>query len=142
VLWLLGLFLAGFPFFTFTPSFGLRESLARIRFLGVLPRLAICCVLGALLYRRLRARGLAVLVAVLLAGYWAVLAGARHLDSKSETSPRGSTRPCSACTCGGRSTTPKGTCAYSGAECVARRPVPTPRTDTALVTGRRSRSPR
>jgi predicted acyltransferase len=68
IIWGLGLFLAGFPFF----------RLATIRIPGVLARIAWCYVAAALTARavsgdRYRARTLAVVVAALLAGYWILL---------------------------------------------------------------------
>lgn len=68
VIWGLGLFLAGFPFF----------RLATIRIPGVLARIAWCYVAAALLARAVAHRGdrgRAVLMAavVLLAGYWLLL---------------------------------------------------------------------
>ena len=68
IIWGLGLFLAGFPFFRF----------ATIRIPGVLARIAWCYVAAALLARavasdRDRARSILVAVVVLLGGYWIVL---------------------------------------------------------------------
>jgi predicted acyltransferase len=69
IIWGLGLFLAGFPFF----------RLATIRIPGVLARIAWCYVAAALVARgvsgdRRRAQKVAVVVAVLLIGYWVLLA--------------------------------------------------------------------
>ena len=50
ILFLLGLFLAGYPFFTFSPDFGIAESLSNIRIPGVLQRIAICYAVVSLLY--------------------------------------------------------------------------------------------
>lgn len=68
VIWGLGLFLAGFPFF----------NLATIRIPGVLARIAWCYVAAALLarvvaHRRDRRRLILVAALALLAGYWLVL---------------------------------------------------------------------
>jgi predicted acyltransferase len=71
-LWLygLGLLLALYPSFDF----------ATVRLVGVLPRLAICYLAAALVYRamlgrseRARLRGALVAAAMLLAGYWALM---------------------------------------------------------------------
>ena len=69
VIWGLGLFLAGFPFF----------RLATIRIPGVLARIAWCYVAAALIARavshdRQRDRVVAGVVVALLAGYWLLLA--------------------------------------------------------------------
>ena len=69
VIWGLGLFLAGFPFF----------RLATIRMPGVLARIAWCYVAAALLTRvvaaeRHRHRSILLVVAALLGGYWVLLA--------------------------------------------------------------------
>jgi predicted acyltransferase len=68
IIWGLGLFLAGFPFF----------RLATIRIPGVLARIAWCYVASALMARvvatsRGRYRSVFTVVAVLLAGYWLLL---------------------------------------------------------------------
>ena len=69
VIWGLGLFLAGFPFF----------RLATIRIPGVLARIAWCYVAAALVTRvvaadRHRYRSVLLIVAALLGGYWILLA--------------------------------------------------------------------
>jgi predicted acyltransferase len=69
VIWGLGLFLAGFPFF----------NLATIRIPGVLARIAWCYVVAALLARavagdRQRYRSILAVAMALLAGYWMLLA--------------------------------------------------------------------
>jgi len=68
IIWGLGLFLAGFPFF----------RLATIRIPGVLARIAWCYVAAALLARavggdRYRTRSVLLVVAALLGGYWMLL---------------------------------------------------------------------
>ncbi len=69
IIWGLGLFLAGFPFF----------NLATIRIPGVLARIAWCYVAAALLARaaarsRVRNRSILIAALALLAGYWLLLA--------------------------------------------------------------------
>ena len=49
VLFGLGLFLAGYPFFTLEPTLQLREGLRSIRIPGVLQRIAVCYGATALL---------------------------------------------------------------------------------------------
>ncbi len=70
ILFLIGLFLAAFPFFHFDPSFGLRESLTRIRIFGVLQRIALGYLFAALLYVYLSKRSLIVLTIIILIAYY------------------------------------------------------------------------
>jgi predicted acyltransferase len=72
-----GLFLNGFPYF----------HLDRIRYLGVLQRIAICYLICASLFLVLKIRGLIIAIVTLLAGYWLLMmlvpvpgCGAGHLD--------------------------------------------------------------
>jgi predicted acyltransferase len=72
-----GLFLNGFPYF----------HLDRIRYLGVLQRIAICYLICATLFLVLKVRGLIVTIITLLAGYWLLMmlvpvpdCGAGHLE--------------------------------------------------------------
>jgi predicted acyltransferase len=76
ILYLIGLFLAGFPYFHFS----------RIRYLGVLPRIALCYLIAASIFLTLRVRGIIVAMLTLLLGYWLLMAfypvpvcGAGHL---------------------------------------------------------------
>jgi len=64
ILFLLGLFLSGFP----------RFDLANLRIPGVLQRIAVCYLAAAALYLVTGARGRAVAAATLLLGYWAAMA--------------------------------------------------------------------
>jgi len=59
----LGLFLNGFPYF----------PLATLRYCGVMQRIGLCYLMGALLLLVMKKRGLALTVAVLVLGYWALL---------------------------------------------------------------------
>ncbi|MDX1741348.1 MAG: heparan-alpha-glucosaminide N-acetyltransferase domain-containing protein [Rhodothermales bacterium] len=70
ILFLLGLFLAGYPFLTFSPDFGIAESLSNIRIPGVLQRIAICYAVVSLLYLFASTRTQVVVSAVILLGYW------------------------------------------------------------------------
>lgn len=72
-----GLFLNGFPYFHFD----------RIRYLGVLQRIAICYLISASLFLILKIRGLVVAIVTLLTTYWLLMmlvpvpgCGAGHLD--------------------------------------------------------------
>ena len=55
-------------------SGGLREGWDQIRWLGVLQRIAIAYAVGAVLFRVLRPRGLAITAGAILLGYWAAMA--------------------------------------------------------------------
>ena len=59
----IGLFLNGFPYF----------HLDRIRYLGVLQRIAICYLVAASLYLALRVRGLIIATVTLLTAYWLLM---------------------------------------------------------------------
>ncbi len=63
LLFLLGLFYSG----------GVAQEWPNIRLLGVLNRIALCYFFGALIYCHFRARGIAIISAALLIGYWAVM---------------------------------------------------------------------
>jgi predicted acyltransferase len=63
IIFALGLFLHLFPKFPF----------ATMRIPGVLQRIAVCFLFGALIYLNLRSRGRIALSLVLLLGYWALL---------------------------------------------------------------------
>ncbi len=52
---------------------GLSQKWPEIRLLGVLQRIAICYLIASLLFLNLRLRGLVIVFAVLLVGYWAVM---------------------------------------------------------------------
>ena len=77
ILFAIGLFLNGFPYF----------HLSRIRYLGVLQRIAICYLIAASIFLTVRVRGIIVIIVALLSGYWLLMAfypvpgcGAGHLD--------------------------------------------------------------
>ena len=59
----IGLFLNGFPYF----------HLDRIRYLGVLQRIAICYLIAGSLFLLLKVRGIAIAIVTLLAGYWLLM---------------------------------------------------------------------
>ncbi|HEY0713935.1 MAG TPA: DUF5009 domain-containing protein, partial [Polyangia bacterium] len=54
-------------------SHGLRDGAENVRILGVLQRIGICYAVGAIAFLVLRTRGLIVLCAAILLGYWALL---------------------------------------------------------------------
>jgi predicted acyltransferase len=77
ILFLLGLFINGFPYFHWST----------LRFLGVLQRIAVCYFLGSLLYMKVGFYGRLITTVLLLLGYWALMLyipvphyGAGHLD--------------------------------------------------------------
>ncbi len=63
VIVLLGWLMAGFPYFPLT-------RITHIRFGGVLPRIGVCYIAGALLTMRTTLKQQVVILAVLLYGYW------------------------------------------------------------------------
>ncbi len=78
IIFALGLLINWFPFYTWTgdfPSFGARvvDRLYHVRFMGVLQRIGIAYLLGALLALRASARTLIVALCVILVGYWLVM---------------------------------------------------------------------
>ena len=82
LIFLLGLFLSWFPGFTWgavsgvaDPSFADRvvDRLVHLRIPGVLQRIALAYVLGALLTLRTGVRAQLAILAALLVGYWAVM---------------------------------------------------------------------
>ncbi len=73
LLFLLGLFLNGFPFFTFSPHFGLHPHLVHLRIPGVLQRIALCYLGASLLFLYVPHRKLPWITAGILLGYWAVM---------------------------------------------------------------------
>jgi predicted acyltransferase len=88
----LGLFMAAYPFVTFSPEFGLSSNVTSIRIMGVLQRIALCYFAATLLalYTRIRTQQI-VLVGLLLA-YWGLMAwipvpghGAGQLDTPGAT---------------------------------------------------------
>ena len=77
VIFALGLFLNGFPFF----------ELATLRIPGVLQRIAVCYLFAAIIALCTGTRGQSLAIVILLAGYWALMTfvpvpgyGAGHLD--------------------------------------------------------------
>ena len=95
ILFGIGVLLNWFPFYQSgaipghpSPDVGdrLLERLRQLRVLGVLQRIALAYVGAALLTWRASVRRVVAVVAVLLVGYWAVLAlGSETLDDRSRT---------------------------------------------------------
>jgi predicted acyltransferase len=63
IIFAVGLFINGFPYFHFS----------RIRYLGVLQRIAICYLIAGSLSLVLKARGIVVAIVTLLASYWLLM---------------------------------------------------------------------
>jgi predicted acyltransferase len=75
---LFGLLVNWVPFYTWGgdfPSFGARviDRLYHVRLMGILQRIGLAYMFGALLALRWRTRTIAITTAVILLGYWAVL---------------------------------------------------------------------
>jgi predicted acyltransferase len=73
VLFALGLFLAAWPFFTFVPEFGIRPSFFRLRYMGVLQRIALCYFAASLIFLFARPKIQHVWLWGLLIVYWLAL---------------------------------------------------------------------
>src|SRR5947209_11317643 len=71
IIYALGTFLAWFPFYNFTTHTFIGFSTVRLT--GVLDRIAICYLFAALIFLKTDWRKQAVVVAVLLLAYWAIL---------------------------------------------------------------------
>ena len=71
IIFALGTFLAWFPFYNFTTHTFIGFSTVRLT--GVLDRIAICYLFAALIFINTSWRRQAVIVAVLLLAYWAIL---------------------------------------------------------------------
>lgn len=69
----LGLLMAGYPYFTFDPSFGIHKNLSEIRIMGVLQRIAICYLAASLLFLYLKPTAILYTITGILAGYWAMM---------------------------------------------------------------------
>jgi predicted acyltransferase len=69
-----GLLLAAWPYFTFTPSFGLSPLMTeKLRIMGVLQRIALCYLAATLLFLYVSDRARRWICAAILFGYWALL---------------------------------------------------------------------
>lgn len=67
----LGLFMAAFPFYNFTKGEWLDVSTLRI--MGVLQRIAVCYLISSLIFVRTNWKQQAIIAAVLLFAYWALM---------------------------------------------------------------------
>lgn len=69
----LGLLMMGYPYFTFTPSFGFHSNLSEIRFMGVLQRIALCYLAASLMFLYLKPKTILFITGGLLVSYWAMI---------------------------------------------------------------------
>ena len=74
ILFALGLFMAAWPFFQFQPEFGIRPAFFKLRYMGVLQRIALCYLAASLLYLFASRRSRTYWLVGLLAGYWLLMA--------------------------------------------------------------------
>lgn len=74
ILFGLGLVMAAWPFFTFSPEFGLASQLTRIRIMGVLQRIALCYLVASFLFLYTTPKGRQWWLIGLLLVYWAAMA--------------------------------------------------------------------
>lgn len=72
-LFALGLLMTAFPYFVFTPEFGLHPSLLNIRILGVLQRIAICYLLVSVWFIYFKDRYFEIILASILVLYWLLM---------------------------------------------------------------------
>jgi predicted acyltransferase len=71
LIYLLGLFLATFPFYNFSKEAWIDVSTVRI--MGVLPRIAVCYLVSALIFINTNWKQQTIIAAVLLLLYWALM---------------------------------------------------------------------
>lgn len=71
LIFLLGLFLAAFPFYNFTK--GEWFDISTLRILGVLQRIAICYLVSALIFLHTNWKQQAIIAGILLLIYWALM---------------------------------------------------------------------
>lgn len=74
ILFGLGLFMAAWPFLTFSPEFGLASQLTRIRIMGVLQRIALCYMIASFLFLYTTPKARHIWLVALLLVYWAAMA--------------------------------------------------------------------
>lgn len=74
ILFGLGLLMAAWPFFTFSPEFGLAHQVTRIRIMGVLQRIALCYLIASFLFLYTTPKGRQWWLVGLLLVYWMAMA--------------------------------------------------------------------
>jgi predicted acyltransferase len=74
VLFALGMFMAAWPFFTLYPEFGIRPEFFKLRYMGVLQRIALCYLAASLIFLYFPPRIRKYWIVGLLLGYWLAMA--------------------------------------------------------------------
>ena len=69
----LGLVLSAFPYFVFSPEFGLHSNLIELRIPGVLQRIAVCYAVGALIFLYTKPKTQMLILGGLLISYWLMM---------------------------------------------------------------------
>lgn len=73
ILFGLGLFMAAYPVFTFSPEFGLHPYVQQLRIMGVLQRISVCYLAASLVFLYTRPHTQWWWIGGLLLGYWGVM---------------------------------------------------------------------
>lgn len=73
VLFLLGMFMAGYPFVQWEPSFGWRDGIEHIRIMGVLQRIGICYFIASVLFLYFKPKAQMYWAAGFVLAYWAAM---------------------------------------------------------------------
>ena len=74
ILFALGLLMAAWPFFTFEPEFGVRPAFFKLRYMGVLQRIALCYLAASLIFLYSSEKVQRYWLVGLLVGYWLIMA--------------------------------------------------------------------
>ena len=73
IIFVIGLFLAAYPFFRMVDGEAVAFDFSRIRIMGVLQRIALCYALAALVIYYFKGKGAAIFSFLALFGYWAIM---------------------------------------------------------------------
>ena len=73
IIFVIGLFLAAYPFFRMVDGEAVVFDFSRIRIMGVLQRIALCYALAALMIYYFKGKGAAIFSFLALFGYWAIM---------------------------------------------------------------------
>ena len=73
IIFVIGLFLAAYPFFRMVDGEAVAFDFSRIRIMGVLQRIALCYAMAALVIYYFKEKGSIIFSALALVGYWAVM---------------------------------------------------------------------
>ncbi|MFV1981431.1 MAG: acyltransferase family protein [Rhodothermia bacterium] len=74
VLFALGLFMAAWPFFTFDPEFAVRPAMFKLRYMGVLQRIALSYLAASMIFLYAGPKARKYWIVGLLVGYWLAMA--------------------------------------------------------------------